>query len=139
MNWILWSLLAALFAAATALLAKAGVAGVNPTLANAVRTTFVLGLAWSAAFVSGTAAGVLELNRRAWWLLGCSGLATGLSWLCYVRALQLGPVSRVAPLDKLSVVLAVVGGAVFFGEVVTLRTVAGVSLIAGGAILLAGG
>ena len=139
MNWILWSLLAAVFAAATALFAKAGVAGVPPALANAIRTTFVVVLAWTAALASGAGGGVFALSRRAWWLLGCSGLATGLSWLCYVRALQLGPVSRVAPLDKLSVVLVVAGGAVFFGEALTLRTVAGAALIAGGAILLAGG
>lgn len=139
MNWIAWALLAAFFAAATALLAKAGVAGVNPTLANAVRTTFVFGLAWTVAVAGGAAGGVLELSRRTWLTLGCSGLATGLSWLCYVRALQLGPVSRVAPLDKLSVVLVVVGGTVFLGEALTLRVVVGAGLIAGGAILLAGG
>lgn len=139
MNWIIWSLLAAFFAAATALLAKAGVAGVNPILANAVRASFVLALAWLVAGVSGAAGGLFELSRRTWWMLGCSGLATGLSWLCYVRALQLGPVSRVAPLDKLSVVLVVVGGAAFLGETLTLRAVVGAGLIAGGAILLAGG
>lgn len=139
MNWMLWSVLAAVFAATTALLAKVGVAGVNPTLANAVRTTVVFGLAWLATLVTGAGAGVFELSRRTWWLLGCSGLATGLSWLCYLRALQLGPVSRVAPLDKLSVVLVVVAGCWWFGEALTWRAATGAGLIAVGAILLASG
>lgn len=132
-------MLAAVFAAATALLAKAGVAAVHPWLANAVRTTFVFGLAWLAAFASGAAGGLHGLSGRAWWLLGGSGLATGLSWLCYLRALESGPVSRVAPLDKLSVVLTVLAGTLFFGEVLTWRVLLGAAMIAGGAMVLAAG
>lgn len=139
MSWIVWALLSAGFAAVTALLAKRGLAEVPAGLGNALRVSFAFVLAWAIALAGGLGASGWSLGARTWWLLGGSGVATGLSWLCYTRALQLGPVSRVAPVDKLSVVLTVVGGAVFFGEALTFRTVAGVTLVAGGAILLAGG
>jgi transporter family protein len=139
MNWIAWSLLAAVFATATALLAKAGVAAVHPFVANAVRTTVVFGLAWLVVLGGGAVGGMQGISSRTWWLLGGSGLATGLSWLCYMRALQLGPVSRVAPIDKLSVVLTVLAGALLFGEVLTWRVLLGAGLMAAGAMLLASG
>lgn len=139
MNWLVWSLLAAGFATATALLAKAGLAAVHPLLANAVRTSFIFGLAWMVTLASGAVGGVAELSRRTWWLLGGSGLATGLSWICYTRALQLGPVTRVAPIDKLSVVFTVFAGSLVFGEALTWRALLGAVLIAAGAMLLAAG
>ena len=137
MNWIVWSLLAAVFAAATALLAKAGVEGVNPLVANAVRTTVVFGLAWLVVLGGGAMSSAQGLSSRTWWLLGGSGLATGLSWLCYMRALQMGPVSRVAPIDKLSVVLVAVLGVWLLGEQLSLRGWIGVALMGIGAALVA--
>ena len=105
MSWIGWALLSALFAAATAILAKVGVAHIDSNLATAVRTTVVVFFAWGIALALGKHGELRTLDRRTLLLLTLSGLATGLSWLCYFRALQLGPASRVAPLDKLSVPL----------------------------------
>ena len=138
MNWLFWSLLSALFAAATAILAKVGVEGVNSNLATAVRTTVVLVFAWAIVVATQSAHGVLTLGRRAWIFLTLSGLATGLSWLCYFRALQLGEASQVAPVDKLSVVFVIVFAALFLREPVSWRTVLGGACIAGGAVILAG-
>jgi transporter family protein len=137
MNWIGWALLSALFAAATAVLAKVGVAHVDSNLATAVRTTVVVIFAWSIALALGKQGEFRTLDRRTLLFLGLSGLATGLSWLCYFRALQLGPASRVAPLDKLSVVLVVVFAAVFLGEKLTPMAVLGGLLITAGAVVMA--
>ena len=137
MNWLTWALLSALFAGMTAVLAKVGVAGVDSNLATAVRTTVVLVFAWSVALATSPLAAVTGLSRRTWLFLALSGVATGLSWLCYFRALQLGPASKVAPIDKLSVVFVLVFAASFLGEPLTWKTLAGGSLIAGGAVLLA--
>lgn len=137
MNWLFWSLLSAFFAALTAILAKLGVKGVDSNLATAVRTTVVLIFAWSVALATSPVAAVLTLPRRTWLFLTLSGLATGLSWLCYFRALQLGEASKVAPIDKLSVVLVIVFAAIFLGESLTLKTVFGGGLIAAGALVLA--
>ena len=137
MNWLFWSLLSAFFAALTAILAKLGVKGVDSNLATAVRTTVVLLFAWSVACATSPVAAVLALPRRTWLFLTLSGLATGLSWLCYFRALQLGEASKVAPIDKLSVVLVIVFAAIFLGESLTLKTVFGGGLIAAGALVLA--
>ena len=118
MNWIFWALLSAFFAGLTAVLAKVGVTGVDSNLATAVRTTVVLIFTWSIAF-SVNANGMAALSRlsgRAWIFLVLSGVATGLSWLCYFRALQLGDASRVAPVDKLSVVFAILFAAVLLHE-----------------------
>lgn len=136
MNWIHWSLLSALFAGATAVLAKVGVTGVNSHLATAVRTFVVLVLAWLVVAATGAGAGLAGVSRRSWIFLVLSGIATGLSWLCYFRALQLGDASRVAPLDKLSVVFAIGLAAVFLHEAVTWKTVAGGTLIVAGAVVL---
>src|SRR3954463_16347199 len=100
MTWLAWSLLSALFAAATAILAKIGIEGVDANLATAVRTSVVVGFAWSLAYVTRQPAGFEELSGRTVLFLTLSGLATGLSWLCYFHALQIGPASRVAPIDK---------------------------------------
>jgi transporter family protein len=137
MQWIYWSFLSALFAAATAILAKIGVAGVDSNLATAIRTTVVLVFTWMVAFTTAGAISIERLSGRTWLFLGLSGIATGLSWLCYFRALQLGPASRVAPIDKLSVLFVIVLAAMFLGERLTIAKAAGGLLIATGAILLA--
>ena len=137
MSWLVWSLLSALFAAATALLAKLGVAHVNSNLATAIRTTVVLVFAWSIAFATGGHAGLASLDRRSWWLLAASGVATGLSWLCYFHALSLGQASKVAPIDKLSVVFVLLLAPALLGERLTLVKTAGGLLITVGAIVLA--
>src|SRR5690242_3133873 len=115
MSWLHWALLSALFAGLTAVLAKAGVKGVDSNLATAVRTTVILAFAWSVALVT-TRQPLHAVAGRAWLFLVLSGLATGASWLCYFRALQLGQASRVAPIDKLSVVAAIALAAVFLHE-----------------------
>jgi len=137
MSWLVWSLLSALFAAATALLAKLGVAHVEPNLATAIRTTVVVLFAWAIALALGSHSGIHGIDRRSWLLLGASGLATGLSWICYFRALSLGEASKVAPIDKLSVVFVILLAWPLLGEALTTRKVAGGVLIAAGAILLA--
>ena len=137
MSWIYWSLLSALFAAATAILAKLGVANINSNLATAIRTSVVFFLAWGIALAEVPVSAITGLSRRTLMFLVLSGLATGLSWVCYFRALQLGEASRVAPVDKLSVVFVIVFASVFLGERITLATVAGGVLIAAGAVILA--
>jgi transporter family protein len=137
MNWITWSLLSALFAGATAILAKQGVSNVNSNLATAVRTSVILVIAWGIAFATLPVQSIFQISRKSMLFLVLSGIATGLSWLCYFRALQLGEASRVAPLDKLSVVFVVVFAAVFLGERLTRTGVAGAAFIALGALLLA--
>ncbi|MSU69921.1 MAG: EamA family transporter [Opitutaceae bacterium] len=137
MNWICWSLLSALFAGATAVLAKVGVSGVNSNLATAIRTTVVLAFAWSIALATAKTSALSELSRRTWVFLALSGVATGLSWLCYFRALQLGYASQVAPVDKLSVIFVIVFAALFLHEPLTLKSGLGGLLIVAGAIVLA--
>jgi bacterial/archaeal transporter family protein len=136
MSWLFWSLLSAVFAAATAVLAKVGVTGVDSNLATAIRTLVVLVFTWAIVFATDRPA-VTNLSGRTWLFLTLSGLATGLSWLCYFRALQLGPASRVAPVDKLSVVFVILLAAAFLGERLTVGKAAGGLLIAAGAIILA--
>ena len=137
MNWIYWSLLSALFAAATAILAKVGVAHIDSNLATAIRTTVVVVFAWAIALALGKHGEIARVDGRAWLFLALSGLGTGLSWLCYFRALQLGPASRVAPVDKLSVVLVIAFAALFLGERLTWGKALGGLLIVAGAIVLA--
>ena len=139
MNWLIWAGLSAVFAGATAVLAKVGVAGVNSHIATAIRTTVVLVFAWSLAWLTAPSAvrGMGALSGRTWWFLALSGVATGLSWVCYFRALQLGEASRVAPVDKLSVVFVLVFAALFLGESLTWRTGLGGALITAGAVVLA--
>lgn len=136
MNWIGWALLSALFAAATALLAKVGVAHVDSNLATAVRTTVVVVFAWGIALALGKHEQLRLLDRKTVLFLVLSGLATGLSWLCYFRALQLGPASRVAPLDKLSVPLVMIFAWLLLGEKLTAPAVLGGLLITAGAIVM---
>jgi bacterial/archaeal transporter family protein len=137
MTWIVWSLLSALFAAATALLAKKGVDGVDPNLATAIRTTVVVLFAWAIAIGFGVHHGVNQIGRKSWIYLAFSGLATGFSWICYFRALSLGQASKVAPIDKLSVVFVILLAWPILGETMTTAKVVGGSLIAIGAVVLA--
>lgn len=137
MTWVVWALLSAVFAAATALLAKVGVEGVDSNLATAIRTTVILLFTWAIAISLEKHHGLAEIGRRSWLFLVLSGIATGLSWLCYFRALQLGPASAVAPIDKLSVVLVIIFAAVFLGERLTPAKALGGLLIAAGAAILA--
>jgi transporter family protein len=137
MTWLIWALLSAFFAAATALLAKVGVSGIDSNLATAIRTTVVFLFAWAIAIGMEQHHAIAHIERRSWIFLILSGLGTGLSWLCYFRALQLGPASSVAPVDKLSVVLVIVFAWVFLGEHLSLLKLAGGSLITIGAILIA--
>jgi transporter family protein len=136
MSWIGWAILSAIFAAATALLAKIGVAHVDSNLATALRTSVVVVFAWGIALALGKHSEMRTLDRRTCLFLALSGLATGLSWLCYFRALQLGPASRVAPLDKLSVPLVMLLAWLFLGEKLTAWTVTGGLLITAGAIAM---
>jgi transporter family protein len=137
MGWLGWAVLSALFAAATALLAKAGVAHVDPNLATAIRTSVVVVFAWIIALSLGSHAGLMHVGRRSWLFLVLSGLATGLSWVCYFRALSIGEASKVAPIDKLSVVFVVLLAWPLLGETLSLAKAAGALLIAAGAIVLA--
>ena len=137
MSWLFWSLLSALFAAATALLAKLGVSHVDPNLATAIRTTVVVLFAWIIALSLGSHSGLVHIDRRSWMFLGASGLATGLSWICYFKALSLGEASKVAPIDKLSVVFVILLAWPVLGEALNGRKLLGGAMIAAGAILLA--
>jgi len=139
MSWIFWALLSAFFAGLTAVLAKIGVTGVDSNLATALRTTVVLLFTWSIAFsVNANAMAALSrLSHRAWIFLVLSAVATGLSWLCYFRALQLGDASRVAPVDKLSVVFAIVFAAILLREKIGWQQLAGGSFVVVGAVILA--
>jgi transporter family protein len=136
MSWIGWALLSAAFAAATALLAKVGVAHVDSNLAMAVRTTVVLIFAWGIVLALGRHGEMRSLDRRTLLFIALSGLATGLSWICYFRALQLGPASRVAPLDKLSVPLVMIFAWLLLGEKLNAPAVVGGLLITAGAIVM---
>jgi transporter family protein len=136
MTWLVWSLLSALFAALTAILAKLGVRSVDANLATAVRTSVVVVFTWVLA-LAGQPAGIRTFTGMTWLYLVLSGLATGLSWLCYFHALQVGEASRVAPIDKLSVVLVIVLATLFLGERLTWGKAIGAAMIAGGAIVIA--
>ena len=137
MNWLHWSLLSALFVVLTGILAKVGVTGVHSNLATAVRTTVILLFTWTLAFATTKPAVILDFSGRTWLFLTLSGVATGLSWLCYFRALQLGKASRVGPVDKLSVVFVIVLAAIFLKEKMTLQHLLGGLLIVSGAVVLA--
>jgi bacterial/archaeal transporter family protein len=137
MEWLFWAVLSALFAGATAVLAKIGVAEINSNLATAIRTTVILLFSWSIVLATSKITEFWSIGRKAWIFLILSGIATGLSWLCYFRALQLGEVSKVAPIDKLSVVVAIVLAVSLLGEKLNWREGVGASLIVLGAIVLA--
>jgi len=134
--WWIYALLSALFAALTAIFAKIGIKGVDTDLATAIRTVIVLLLAWAIVFVKGTNYTIGTLTKTNWTFLILSGCATGLSWICYFKALQLGEVSQVAPVDKLSVALAIILAAVFLGETITVKTGIAAALIITGTLIL---
>ena len=134
--WLLFALLSAVFAALTSILAKIGIEGVNSNLATAIRTVVVVLMAWGMVFLTHTQGGVAAISRKSWLFLILSGLATGASWLCYYRALQLGKASQVAPIDKLSVVITLVLAFVFLREEVTAKSLAGCVLICAGTLLM---
>lgn len=135
--WIGFALGSALFAGLTAVLGKVGVAEINSNLATVIRTTVVLGFASALVGLRGEWHGIVTVSAKSWIFLILSGLATGASWLYYYRALQLGPASKVAPLDKLSVVVAIVLGLLFLGEPVSVRLLIGGALIVAGTVLIA--
>jgi bacterial/archaeal transporter family protein len=136
MNWLHWALLSALFAGLTALLAKAGVKGIDSNLAMAIRTVVILVFSWTIALCRGFDT-LSKATTRTWLFLILSGLATGASWLCYFRALQLGDASKVAPVDKLSVVVAILLAALFLREHLTWRHWMGAGLIVTGTVIIA--
>jgi transporter family protein len=136
MNWLGWALLSAVFAGLTALLAKLGVQGVDSNLATAIRTVVIVLFAWGVSLARNTQS-LGSISTKTWVFLVLSGLATGASWLCYFRALQLGEVSRVAPIDKLSVVVAIVLGVVVLREPLGWQQVVGGGLIVAGSLVLA--
>ena len=134
--WLIFALLSALFAALTSILAKVGIDGVNSNLATAIRTMVVVAMAWVMVFLTNAQGGISEISRKSWLFLILSGLATGASWLCYYRALQLGEVSKVVPIDKLSVVITLVMAAVFLHEKFTPKSVLGCLLIGAGTLVM---
>src|ERR1700737_1331987 len=138
MSWLVWALLSAVFAGLTAVLAKVGVKDIDSNLATAIRTVVILVFAWSVALYRHDQE-LSTVPPRTWLFLVLSGLATGASWLCYFRALQLGQVSKVAPIDKLSVVIAIILAAVFLHERLTWQNWVGGALIVGGPLARAGG
>ena len=134
--WFVFALCSALFAALTSILAKVGIEGVNSTLATAIRTVVVLAMSWGMVFLTRAQGGMGEISRRSWLFLILSGLATGASWMCYYRALQLGRASQVVPIDRLSVVITLVLAFVFLHEPFTAKSMVGCALIAAGTLFM---
>ena len=134
--WWLYAIGSAVFAALTSILAKIGIENVNSNLATAIRTIVVLVLAWGMVFLTGSQAGLKEISNKSWLFLILSGLATGLSWLCYYHAIQVGDVSKVVPIDKLSVVLTVVLAFVIFHETGSWKSIVGCVLIGAGTLFM---
>ncbi|MDY6324216.1 MAG: EamA family transporter [Catonella sp.] len=134
--WWLFALLSAVFAALTSILAKVGIEGVNSNLATAIRTVVVVGMAWLMVFITNAQGGIHEISKRSWIFLILSGLATGASWLCYYRALQMGDASKVVPIDKLSVVITLVLAFVFLHEDFTVKSAIGAALITAGTLVM---
>lgn len=123
--WFIFALLAAIFAALTSILAKIGIEGINSNLATAIRTVVVLVMAWGIVFITGAKCQITSISRKSWTFLILSGIATGLSWLCYYKALQIGDVSKVAPVDKFSVVITMILAFVVLREAPTAKTIIG--------------
>ena len=134
--WLLFALGSAVFAALTSILAKIGIDGVNSNLATAIRTLVVLVMAWGMVFLTDSQGGIREISKKRWLFLILSGLATGASWLCYYRALQIGEASKVVPVDKLSVVITLVLAFVFLHEKFTAKSLIGCLLIGAGTLLM---
>ncbi len=134
--WFVFALLSAVFAALTSILAKVGIEGVNSNLATAIRTVVVVVMAWGMVFLTNTQSGIADISKRSWLFLILSGLATGASWLCYYRALQIGEASKVVPIDKLSVIITLVLAFVFLHEQFTVKSLIGCILIGLGTLVM---
>ena len=134
--WFVLALLSAIFAALTSILAKVGVEGVNSNLATAIRTVVVVIMSWGMVFLTNTQSGIVDISKKSWLFLILSGLATGASWLCYYKALQMGEASKVVPIDKLSVVITLVLAFVFLHEQFTTKSLIGCILIGVGTLLM---
>lgn len=134
--WFVFALGSAVFAALTSILAKIGIDGVNSNLATAIRTVVVVAMAWGMVFITNTQGGIGEISRKSWLFLILSGLATGASWLCYYKALQIGEASKVVPVDKLSTVLTLILAFVFLHEKFTPKSLIGCVLIGAGTLLM---
>ena len=134
--WLILALLSAIFAALTSILAKVGIDGVNSNLATAIRTMVVVVMAWGMVFLTNAQSGIMEISKKSWIFLILSGLATGASWLCYYRALQVGDASKVVPVDKMSVVFTLILAFVFLHEKFTIKSLLGCILIAAGTLVM---
>ncbi|MBE6163900.1 MAG: EamA family transporter [Streptococcus gallolyticus] len=134
--WVLFAILSAVFAALTSILAKIGISGVNSNLATAIRTVVVVFMAWGIVFIANAQSGIGDISRKSWLFLILSGLATGASWLFYYRALQMGNASKVASIDKLSVVITLILAFIFLNEQLTLKSILGCLLIVVGSLLM---
>ncbi|NLM61757.1 MAG: EamA family transporter [Clostridiales bacterium] len=134
--WLVFAILSAVFAALTSILAKVGIEGVNSNLATALRTAVVLIMAWAMVFLTNAQSGLSEISKKSWIFLILSGLATGASWLCYYRALQIGDASKVVPIDKLSVVITIILAFVILREQFTVKSIIGCILIGAGTLLM---
>ena len=133
--WLVFALLSAIFAALTSILAKMGIDGVNSNLATAIRTVVVVIMAWGMVFLTNTQSGISEISKKSWVFLILSGLATGASWLCYYHALQEGPASAVAPIDKLSILVTVAFSRLWLGEKLSPRALGGLGLLTAGTLM----
>ena len=134
--WLVFAILSAIFAALTSILAKVGIEGVNSHLATAIRTVVVVAMSWGMVFLTNSQNGITEISRKSWIFLTLSGLATGASWLCYYKALQIGDASKVVPIDKLSVVITLVLAFVFLHEDFTIKSLIGCILIGIGTLIM---
>lgn len=134
--WLVFALLSSVFAALTSILAKVGIESVNSSLATAIRTVVVLLMSWLMVFITDAQGSITEISKKSWLFLILSGIATGASWLCYYKALQTGDVSKVVPIDKLSVVLTLIMAFVFLGEKFTAKSLVGCLLITAGTIVM---
>jgi putative membrane protein len=134
--WAVFAFLSAVFAALTSILAKVGIEGVNSNLATAVRTVVVLAMAWGMVFITDTQDGIMDISKKSWIFLILSGLATGASWLCYYKALQIGEASKVVPIDKLSVVITLILAVIFLHENMNAKSILGSLLITAGTLCM---
>ena len=136
MMWVIFAFLSAVFAALTSILAKVGIEGVNSNLATAVRTAVVLAMAWGMVFITNAQHGIMDISKKSWVFLVLSGLATGASWLCYYKALQIGEASKVVPIDKLSVVITLILAVIFLHENMNAKSILGSLLITAGTLCM---
>ena len=134
--WAVFAFLSAVFAALTSILAKVGIEGVNSNLATAVRTVVVLAMAWGMVFITDTQDGIMDISKKSWIFLILSGMATGASWLCYYKALQIGEASKVVPIDKLSVVITLILAVIFLHENMNAKSILGSLLITAGTLCM---